>query len=195
MKYTIALIFLSLTVTNVQDQNTIDWEEGYKLQLSDFQSPATQMGANTLKLETGTEIEFRYNMSEAEFKKIKNFNPKVNCKFNRKAAGLVAPDTASGMNLVRFSQYDFDLSELYTRKLRKKLYEEKSSYSNINFFKEIFEKIQAELNEKRNAAGKETELGRDKRKLKSLRSDVLKEIESLSSFCKTCDPSKKKKKK
>jgi hypothetical protein len=193
MRYILVLFFLSASIA--QAQNEIDWEEDKEIKLSDFQSTACKIGGDSYRLETGSEIEFYYHISEAEFKKLKNFNPKVNCRFKKKSAVLVAPDSVSALFLVKFSQYDFDLTELYARKFRKKLYEEKSSYSNINFFKAIFEKIQHELTERRAAAGKETELGRNKRRLKELHSEVLKEIKVFPNFCKTCDPSSKKKKK
>jgi hypothetical protein len=192
MKCVFPLIFLSATFVRAQD--AIDWNQNYKLQLSDFQSPISKIGGDSYKLDTGSEIEFYYHLSEKEFMKLKNFNPKVNCRFKRTTAALVAPDSVTALNLVNFSQYDFDLSELYARKLRKKLYMEKASYSNINFFKQIFEDIQKELTDRRTNAGNETELGRDKKRLKQLHSEVLKEMEALPTFCKTCDPSKKKKK-
>jgi len=193
MKFAIALIFLSVATSNAQD--TIVWEANYKLKLSDFQSPSTKIGGDTYRLETGSQIDFHYHLSEEAFKKIKNFNPKVHCKFKRSAAALIAPDTVSAQNLVKFSQYDFDLTELYSRKLRKQLHEEKHKYSNINFFKAIFEKIQAELNERRNKAGQETQLGKDKKLLKTLHSEVLKEIDAYPNYCKDCDITKKKNKK
>src|SRR6185369_9813052 len=148
MKYTFILIFFSLTTAKAQD--TIAWEAGYKLKLTDFQSPSSKIGGDIYRLETGSQIDFHNHLSEAEFKKIKNFNPKVHCKFRKSAAALIAPDSVTALNLVKFSQYDFDLTELYSRKLRKRLHEEKHRYSNINFFKAIFEKIQTELNERRN---------------------------------------------
>ena len=192
MKYTLILIVFSLTIARAQD--TIVWETGYKLKLSDFQSSSSKIGGDTYRLETGSQIDFHYHISEEEFKKIKNFNPKVHCKFKRSAAALIAPDSVTALNLVKFSQYDFDLTELYSRKLRKQLHEEKHKYSNINFFKAIFEKIQTELNERRNTVGQETQLGRDKKKLRTLHNEVLKEIDALSNYCKDCDISKKKKK-
>src|SRR5882672_9067042 len=73
--------FFSLTIARAQD--TIVWEAGYKLKLSDFQSPSSKIGGDTYRLETGSQIDFHYHLSEAEFKKIKNFNPKVHCKFKR----------------------------------------------------------------------------------------------------------------
>jgi len=193
MKYALILLYFSLTMAKAQD--TIVWEAGYKLKLSDFQSPSSKIGGDTYRLETGSQIDFHYHLSEEAFKKIKNFNPKVHCKFKRSAAALIAPDTMNAQNLVRFSQYDFDLTELYSRKLRKQLHEEKHKYSNINFFKAIFERIQAELNERRNTAGQETQLGRDKKKLKALHSEVLKEIDTYPNYCKDCEIDKKKNKK
>jgi hypothetical protein len=99
----------------------------------------------------------------------------------------------TALSLINFSKYDFDLSELYTRKFRKKLYQEKASYSNINFFKDIFEKIQNELAARRAPASTETELGGNKKKLKTLHHEVLREMDTFSNFARLAIQRKRRK--
>ncbi len=123
----------------------------------------------------------------------KNFNSKVNCTFNRDAASLVAPDSLTAMDLLDFARFEFDLSELYARKFRKKIYEEKGAFSEASFFRPLYDKIQQEFTERHTIAGQESDLGRNKEKLNELHQAVLKEIEQLSDFCKLCKPPKKKK--
>jgi hypothetical protein len=193
MRRTLILAFIALTSV-VKAQSSLDWDGNYQLQLSDFQSASTQIGSvNMYSLHTASGIDFSFAMSNAEFMFTKNFNTKVNCSFKRDAASLIAPDSSFAMDLVNFARYEFDLSELYARKLRKRLYEEKGAFSNINFFKPVYDDIQKELIERHALAGKQTELGRNKEKLNELRLEVLKEIETLSDFCKICKPPKKKK--
>jgi hypothetical protein len=185
--------FILLTfLTNAQ--NTIDWNGNYQLQLSDFQSPATQIGnVSMYSLHTASIIDFTYAMTNAEFMFTKNFNSKVSCAFNRDAASLIAPDTATAYDLVNFARYEFDLSELYARKLRKSIYEEKGAFSDASFFKPLFDENQKELNERDAIAGKECDLGRNKEILEKLHQQVLYEVGQLSDFCKECKPPKKKK--
>jgi hypothetical protein len=52
---------------------------------------------------------------------------KVNCPFQRDAGSLIAPDTITANKLL-ILLYEFDLSELYARKLRKEIYEQKGTF-------------------------------------------------------------------
>jgi hypothetical protein len=184
-----------LTLTSVADgQNIIDWDGNYQLHLSDFKSPTTEIGdVNIYSLHTASGIDFSFAMSHAEFMFTKNFNAKVNCSFKRDAASLVALDSAFAQDLVNFARYEFDLSELFARKFRKRLYEEKGAFSDISFFKPVYDAIQKEFTERDAIAGKQTEFGRKKERLNELHQEVLAQIGELSDFCKICKPSKKKK--
>jgi hypothetical protein len=192
MKQLLTLLFLSLTII-LKGQNSIDWSRDYQLQLSDFQSPATEIGSGTMySLHSGVGLDFSFYMTNAEFMFTKNFNSKVNCSFNRTASSLVAPDSLYADNLLHFARYQFDLAELYARKLRKKLYEEKGTFSNISFFKPVYDQIQNEFMDRSTTAGKTTELGDNRDKLNELHTEVVQEIELLEEFCKQCKPAKKK---
>jgi len=187
------LAFLSFFIV-IKAQNKIDWTGNYQLRLSDFQSPATQIGQTTIySFHSGSGIDFSFFMSKAEFMFTKNFNSKVNCSFNRSAASIVAPDSAIAADLVNFARYDFDLLELYARKFRKTLFEEKGAFSDVNFFKPIYDQMQNEFAQRHTVAGKITDLGRNKEKLRELHHEVLIEMKLFSDFCKDCKPVKKKK--
>src|SRR4051794_32665171 len=95
-------LFYSLTA---QAQSRVDWDGMYELQLSDFQSQATEIEkGNMLSLQTGSNIEFAFAMSNAEYMFTKNFNSKVNCSFNRDASSLVASDSASALDMLNFAR-------------------------------------------------------------------------------------------
>lgn len=193
MKHLLVVAFFTLVIP-LNGQNAIEWDGKYQLQLSDFQSSTTQIGGtNVYSLHTASGIDFSFYMSNAEFIFTKNFNSKVNCSFNRNAASLVAPDSLTATALLAFARYEFDLSELYARKFRKRLYEEKGAFSDASFFKPVYDEIQGEFSERHTIAGKSTDLGRDKEMLKQLHQEVLIEIAQLAAFCKTCKPPKKKK--
>jgi len=192
MNYFKAGFFLLITTLSYS-QNDIPWDGKYQLQSSDFQSSATQIGSETVySLHTASSMEFSFYMSNFAFMLTKNFNSKVSNTFKRDAASLVAPTAELATDLVSFAQFEFDLSEFYARKFRKKLYEEKGAFSNISFFKPLFDNIQKEMVERDTNAGKATDLGRKKEKLQALHEEVLKEIQELNDFCKECQPPKKK---
>ncbi len=188
---TLALIF---SVTIVKSQSVIDWNEDYELQLSDFQPEFVEIGNGyRILLNTATSMSFQFQMSNIEFMFTKNFNPLVDCSFNGNAATLIAHDSAMAMQLLNFANYDFDLSELYARKFRKRLWEEKGAFTNPSFFQPIFNELQEELSREHNKAVKLTELGIKEDLLVEMHLAVINEIKALSDFCKTCKPPKKKK--
>jgi hypothetical protein len=194
MKRFITLVFCAF-VFFTKGQNTIEWDGIYQLRLSDFQSPATQIGGVTIySLHSAASFDFAFAMSNGEFMFTKNFNPKVNCTFRRDAASLVAPDSIFANDLLGFARYEFDLAELYARKFRKRLYEEKDAFSDVSFFQPIYDSVHMEFAQRHTIAGKVTDLGRNREKLHELQQEVLNEIQDLSDFCKLCKPTKKKRK-
>lgn len=177
----------------VQSQNIIEWDGVYELQLSDFQSSATRIGEEgSYHITIPATVDFSFYMTNAEFVFTKNFNSKVNSTFNRSSAVLICRDTVMAMDMVRFSRFDFDLVELYARKLRKALYEEKGAFSDLSFFKPVYDNIQTELSERRALAGTMTNYGQNRMHLAELHQEVLREIDTLPDFCKTCKPVKRK---
>jgi hypothetical protein len=60
----------------------------------------------------------------------------------------VAPDSTTANKLVQFAQYQFNLSELYARRLRQKIYENKATFSDISFLKPLYETIEKILLQK-----------------------------------------------
>lgn len=187
-------LFLFLLVTSLSfSQNEINWDGEYKMRIADFQSPATQIGGTNLySIHSSCGIDFAFSMTNMEFIFTKNFNSKIGNSFKRNSSSIVAPDEIIAASLVNFSQFEFDLSELYARKFRKKVQEEKGSFSSINFFRPFYDEIQKEFVERDTNAGKETDLGRKAEKLTALHQQVLKEIEELSAYCKACKVVKKK---
>jgi hypothetical protein len=193
MRLKLTIVFL-IFVCIAKGQNLIDWDGNYQLKLSDFQSPTTQIGDVTMySLHSSTSFDFSFYMTNGEFMFTKNFNSKVNCTFKRDLASLVAPDSTQANALVDFARYEFDLSELYARKFRKRLYEEKGAFSDVNFFRPIYDSVQKEFTERHTLAGRLTDIGRNREKLETLHYEVLMEIRQLADFCKTCKPPKRKK--
>lgn len=94
--------------------------------------------------------------------------------------------------LVNFAQYEFDLTELYARNFRKQLYDKKGAFSSTKFFQPIYDTLQQQFAAKDAEAGKLANFGQDSGNLTELHNEVLEEIDSLSDFCKSCKPKKKK---
>lgn len=178
-------------------QTIIDWSPDYKIQLSDFQSAQTEINEklSSYSIFSGTGIDFSFHMTSGQFLFTKNFNSKVRNTFDRKAAVITAPDTLTALFLVEFGQYNFDLTELYSRKFRKELYEQKGAFSDVNFFQPIYQKLQEEMNQEAARVLKASDLGTNREMLASEHQKVLQQISELADFCRECTPPKSRKKK
>jgi hypothetical protein len=196
MKYFLILLTVSIASFSF-GQSTIDWAPNLKLKLTDFDSPETEINSDlkSYSIYSGANMDFSFHMSTYEFMFTKNFNSKIKCSFNKKAAIIIAHDSLTARQLVEIGQYEFDLCELYTRRFRKELNEKKEAFSNFNFYEPIFKKLQEEMNAQNARIIKKTDLGLKKDLLKAEHMKVLDQINSLSDYCFSCKPPKKKKRK
>lgn len=189
-------MLLGLIFSFSNGQAIENWSADFQLQLEDFQSPQTEINKNlsSYTIYPGSNIDFSYQMNSYEFMFTKNFNSRVKTFFNRKIAIISAPDSATAMQLVKCGQYTFDLTELYARKFRMGMYEEKRAFSEACFFKPIFDQLLEEMNAESARVLKASDLGKNKEVLAAEHLNVLQQIEALADFCFECTPPKKKKK-
>jgi hypothetical protein len=73
------------------------------------------------------------------------------------------------------------------------MFEKKGAFSDVSFYRPLYDEVQKEYAERHTMAARETDIGRDAEKLQLLHKEVLAEITLLYEFCKTCKPEKKKK--
>ena len=126
----------------------MEWEQAYQFKIDDFQGAKTAIDKDIDKIfvQSGVILDFEFEMSNVEFMFTKNFNSKVSCTFHRDAAVIMAPDSLAAKRLMALVKFDFDLSELYARKIRKELFQNKKTFSNATFFQPYFDKMIAERN-------------------------------------------------
>jgi hypothetical protein len=195
MRTIISLIIAMMLGTIGLAQDVLEWNPKYKLQLSDFQSSATQVGdVSFIQMQNGAEMEFSFQMTNLEFVFRKNFNSYAKCTFHKNIAVIVANDSASANNLLQFARFQYDLTELYTRKFRKALFDEKGFFTKGNFYQPLFNRIHNELNVRIVEANKQCNMGENSEQLASLHQEVLKELADYSDYCYHCKPVKRKKK-
>ncbi len=190
----IIIIICAFFAIQTYSQNEINWDGKYILQLSDFQSTSTQIGNTKVSsLNCSSGFDFLVSMSNIEFLFTKNFNSKINNRFLRDASSLVSPTKETAEYLVNFAHFQFNLSELFARKLRKTIFENKKTFSDISFLKPIYEETQKQYSIRLTNATKETDIGNKTTILQKLNAQVLIEIDEYYEFCKECKISKKKK--
>ncbi|WP_339653176.1 hypothetical protein [uncultured Maribacter sp.] len=192
-KYTLFLSFFCATLF-LFGQEPMEWNPNYELQLSDYQSPESEINSSltSFSIYSGSKIDFSFNMNSVSFMFTKNFNSKVKAIFQKNLAVLIAPDSVTANQLLQFGRYDFDLVELYARKIRKKIYEEKGAFSDSKLFQPIFNELQEEMNTVSAQVFKATNLGKDAEMLQKEHNKVKQEINTLSDFCQNCKPKKLK---
>ncbi|WP_282076228.1 hypothetical protein [Maribacter aquivivus] len=195
MKNIFLILVIAFTSANIFAQEPMVWTPDYELQLSDYQSPESEINAalTSYSIYSGAKIDFGFNMNSVSFMFTKNFNSKVKAIFQKNLAVLVAPDSLTANQLLQFGRYDFDLVELYSRKIRKKIYEEKGAFSDSSLFQPIFNELQEEMNTVSAQVFKATDFGKDAELLQKEHNKVINEINALSDFCMTCKPKKNRK--
>lgn len=194
MKKFLFILFIVVSFSLAFAQEPMQWTPDYELQLSDYQSPESEINTalTSYSIYSGAKIDFSFNMNSVSFMFTKNFNEKVKAIFQKNLAVLIAPDSLTANQLLQFGRYDFDLVELYARKIRKKIYEEKGAFSDTKLFQPIFNELQEEMNTVSAQVFKATDLGKDSVKLRMEHDKVLSQINALSDFCMTCKPKKNK---
>lgn len=188
------MLIFSLAVP-LSAQDIVEWSAEYELTLADFLSPQSEVNPEltSYSVYPGASIQFSYQMNNAEFAFKKNFNQYATCVFDRKAAAIVAPNDDLVNQLLRVAQFNFDLNELYARRFRKELFDQKKIGSSGDFFQVIWQDLQREMGEVYASVMKQTDMGRKADLLEEKHQLVKDEITTLADFCKSCKPPKKKK--
>lgn len=193
MKKLVQLFFL-ISSTVVFAQSKIEWNEGVVLKLSDFGSNTTKIGGVThASIQLPGALRYGVEMNSAQFMFTKNFNAMVSVEFDPNTASIIAPNEEIALNLVNFANYQFNLSELYARKLRKALHEQKKLGSSVSYIQSVYNEVEKAYTERLNTASTKTNMGLEGDEILTLNDEVLKEIMQLPDFCKSCKIDKKQK--
>ncbi|SHE92771.1 hypothetical protein SAMN03080594_10275 [Arenibacter palladensis] len=196
MSFRLSLLFFILTNGLFSQVNSIEWEPDYSFNIKDFQGAKTSINEDIDKelVHSGVILDFEFQMSNVEFMFTKNFNSKVNCTFHRDAAVIMASDSLAAKRLMDLVKFDFDLSELYARKIRKELFENKKTFSDATFFQPYFDKMIAERDKISSRVYSETDFGNNPEVLKKEHEAVKSELKAYSDYCKVCKPPKNRNK-
>jgi hypothetical protein len=188
------IIFSSLSLAIHAQSNRVEWQPNYSFSLSDFKNPGTRVDSRLEKtvLQPGIIIELGFQMSGVEFMFTRNFNEKVICSYDPGSALILAQSSFEANELLKLAAFDFDLSELHARKIRKGLFENKKTFSDVDFFQPFYDKIISERNTESSRVYQESNFGKDAEVLQTEHDKVKKAILALSEYCKSCKPPKKK---
>ncbi|WP_420151234.1 hypothetical protein [Spirosoma sp.] len=170
-------------------QDVIEWSPTYRLTKADFQLKPSNAG-NGQRYYAACQMDFSYRMSNYEFMFTKNFNRFSRAIFNRKASWMDEGPLTD--RLLDMAQLDFDLVELYTRKIRKRMYEEKRAFSNGDFYQQAINELQRLYSERLAQIVRDTDGGQSEVRTREIHEQIVREINELDEYCKECKPAKKK---
>lgn len=176
-------------------QEAIEWTPNYQVTLEDFKSKGTKIDPSltTYYLGAGIKMDFNYAMSNYEYMLTKNFNSKVAVVLQPTASTIKAPNLEMANNMVAMADFQFDLAELYARKFRKRIYDEKEAFSDPRKLGALFESVNKDWNDRSTQSMEEADLGMNREELDRMHKEVLLELEQYPDFCKECKRVKKKK--
>jgi len=192
MKVVFTVVICLISFSGVLSQSVLDWRHDYKLQKSDFQVSGNGFRGDVYTVYAAVSIGFGVQMSNYEFMFSKNFNSKVSTTINRSASYIMASDSLTENKLLKFAQVEFDLAELYSRKFRKMMFENKKAFSETDFYQKLYEKVQAEYAVRNSQLAQDTNMGMAELRLQESHDQILLEINELADFCKTYKPKKRK---
>lgn len=189
-KILIALLWL-LSATLSEAQNVLEWSADYQLQASDFQGTAP----DSPQLEPGSgSFSVSYEFGGINLITTRNLNKNVSAQFQRKASYIATNDKATIQRVLKYQQLIFNLYELQARRLRQKFFEKRGVLLTKGA-SVLHQEAAAEHAELLSKIQDETFYGSSSEEIDRWNQWVLQEIDKLSDFCKTCKPSKKKKRK
>jgi len=172
----ILIITFSSSFGQTIDDNLIFWSSDNKLTVDDF-------GIKTKNSETSlsfAQFSVDYQVSGFDFMR-KNFNNKVrNCLI--KSASWI--DTTTNVsNSLRYQQTLFDICEIYTRKFRKELKENRKKIaSGTEFVDKLNREIMTEFSKRRILYDRETDFGINEEKQREWELQIKKELDEMKEF-------------
>jgi len=158
-------------------EKEIEWSEDRKLTWNDFKKNTKDI-YSPFGAETNCGFGFKSN-SVKIFSKTKIFVKNIfNCNLS-----WVYPKNKNNSKLLDHEQLHFDLCEVYSRQLRKKLTEKKSNYFNlIKDSNEIFNETYALYNDRQKIYDEESKHGTDSIAQKRWKKDIENELTELKAY-------------
>ena len=160
------LLFTSYTIS--KDTDKILWSKDYQLQWKDFKGPVKD--PNGMSAMTSCIVEPQ---------KDKEGKVSISCYFDKRTSWRIKKQETD--NLLRHEQYHFNLTEVYTRKIRKEFIEKKVDYASKDFDK-IFKIIWKECEKAQKKYDKETKHSKVSEEQLRWEKDIDDQLQELNDF-------------
>ncbi|MGH1519332.1 hypothetical protein [Chryseobacterium sp. JK1] len=152
------------------------WSKERKLQKEDY-----KLSIHDNNVQIRSSISFSYQLRGFNVFN-SNFNKNIINKFSSSSSAL--DSTADNIPaMVDYQQVNFDLSEVYTRKMRKELLLNKNKlWKGLDYAEEIFNTLTSEFAKNQALMDEETNYGLNVQKLQSWKQKINDDLEALSEF-------------
>ncbi|MEZ0610170.1 hypothetical protein ACAW74_16760 [Fibrella sp. WM1] len=175
---TFLLFLLSIALVSGQHlaESNLLWSETRKLSVNDFIIKTKQLQSNP----SFSQFSIEYQVNGFDFL-TKNFNKKVRNYFITSASWI--DTTADVKSSLLYQQTLFDLSEVYTRRFRKALKENRKKLATgLRIAEELNNQIVSDFSRKRIDYDTETKFGTDQLKQKEWELYIQNELKQLDDF-------------
>jgi hypothetical protein len=171
------LILLAVAFCFLSNNKSIPWQENYKLTWTNFQGiPNANIEAAAI---TASGISFGYHVKKVN-DKVESFKVEVVAHFYPEKS-WVKTEKADN-HILSHEQLHFDITELYSRKLRKAISEVSASQNVNTKLDEIHSKIVTDLNNFQNLYDSETDFSRNIEAQAKWQEFINNELESLKNY-------------
>ena len=161
----IAILFAGFIIP--KDSNKILWSKDYQLQWKDFAGPVKQMDG----MDAYTSYTIENNNDSGKFS--------IKCYFDRKKSWRIKKKETD--YLLSHEQYHFNIAELYTRKMRKEVIENKIKFGSKEYNK-TFKNIFNDCTKAQKDYDKNTKHSMNKEEQAKWEKDVDTQIQELNEF-------------
>jgi hypothetical protein len=169
---------LNLSFGQKLQEGQVRWSSDKKLTVDDFKIKVSNENNDAVF----SQFMISHAISGFDFMK-RNLNQKIDNIFLGNASWIDTTKTASVDKQIDFQQMQFDLSEIQTRKFRKRILMDKGKIANdFDVVNKISNEIMAEFSEIRLELMKETNSGRNKQKVAEWKEKISIELHALHEF-------------
>jgi len=181
LKKTVLLIFFVTTsafAQNILQEGQKRWNKNQKLTINDFKIKISDENSDAVY----SQFMILHAIRGFDFMK-KNLNRKIENIFLGTASWIDTTKVNKIEKQIEFQQMQFDISEIYARKFRKRVLQNKKKIKKgFNIISQINNNIITEFSLERLELVKETQGGRDEQKLLEWKEKIASELDDLNEF-------------
>lgn len=177
LMFIVSLACLSIAFSQNLQEGQKRWSANNKLSINDFK---IKKGDNSSVIYS--QFIITHQVGGFDFFK-RNFNQKIENIFLGNASWIDTTNVTNIKKQIDFQQMQFDLSEVYTRKFRKQLLQNKRKIAKgFDIVREISNNMTAQFSERRLALIDDTKSGTDEQKLIEWKEKIITELKELDDF-------------